>query len=71
MVSSFLVDYPFAKRLYPSTLAHLGHWGQTVFLSDGGVVFQPGKIQRSGSWDAVEGRVLIHMHKEHMLEEAV
>lgn len=72
MMSSFMVDYPFATRLYPGALeviAHLGQWGQTVILSDGDVVFQPRKIQRSGLWDAVEGRVLIYVHKEHMLDD--
>lgn len=62
MMSSFLVDYPFAKRLYPDALdviAHLRRWGPTVILSDGDVVFQPRKVQRSGLWDAVEGRVLL------------
>jgi FMN phosphatase YigB (HAD superfamily) len=71
LMSSFLVDYPFADRLYPGTLdaiAHLGHFGPTVILSDGDVVFQPRKIQRSGLWDAVEGRVLIYIHKERMLD---
>ena len=55
-MSSFLVDYPFASRLYPRALeavAHCGRWGPTVVLSDGDVVFQPRKIQRSGIWDAV------------------
>jgi len=71
LMSSFLVDYPFAARLYPGALdvmAHLRRWGQTVILSDGDVVFQPRKIQRSGLWDAVEGRVLIYIHKEQMLD---
>lgn len=70
-MSAFLVDYPFAERLYPGALdviAHLNRWGQTVILSDGDVVFQPRKIQRSGLWDAVEGRVLIYLHKEQMLD---
>ncbi len=70
-MSSFLVDYPFASRLYPRALeviAHCSQWGPTVILSDGDVVFQPRKIQRSGIWDAVEGRVLIYLHKEQMLE---
>jgi len=72
MMSSFLVDYPFAARLYPGALdviAHLRHWGPTVILSDGDVVFQPRKAQRSGLWDAVEGRVLIYLHKEQMLDD--
>jgi FMN phosphatase YigB (HAD superfamily) len=72
MMSSFLVDYPFADRLYAGALdviEHLRAWGPTVILSDGDVVFQPRKTQRSGLWDAVEGRVLIYLHKEQMLDE--
>ena len=72
MMSSFLVDYPFAERLYPGAfdvIAHLRRWGLTVILSDGDVVFQPRKVQRSGLWDAVEGRVLIYLHKEQMLDD--
>ena len=71
-MSSFLLDYPFADRLYPGaleTVAHLGKWGPTVILSDGDAVFQPRKIQRSGIRDAVEGRVLIYIHKEEMLDD--
>jgi FMN phosphatase YigB (HAD superfamily) len=70
-MSSFLIDYPFAQRLYPQALqvlAHLQTMGETVILSDGDVVFQPRKIQRSGIWDAVAGRVLIYVHKEQMLQ---
>jgi len=72
MMSSFLVDYPFANRLYPDSLDALEHvraWGETVILSDGDVVFQPRKVQRSGLWEAVEGRVLIYIHKEQMLDD--
>jgi FMN phosphatase YigB (HAD superfamily) len=72
MISSWLVDYPFADRLYPAALDVLEHvraWGKTVILSDGDVVFQPRKVRRSGLWDAVEGRVLIYVHKERMLAE--
>ena len=72
MMSSFLVDYPFANRLYPGSLDALKHvrsWGATVILSDGDVVFQPRKVQHSGLWEAVEGRVLIYVHKEQMLED--
>ena len=72
LVSAFLVDYPFAERLFPGALdaiAHLRTWGPTVILSDGDVVFQPLKVQRSGLWAAVEGRALIYIHKEQMLEE--
>jgi FMN phosphatase YigB (HAD superfamily) len=71
LMSSFLVDYPFASRLYPEALevlAHCRRFGPTVILSDGDVVFQPRKVRRSGLWDAVEGRVLIYLHKERMLE---
>lgn len=71
LMSAFLMDYPFASRLYPGALqsiAHLGRFGPTVILSDGDVVFQPRKIARSGLWDAVEGRVLIYIHKETMLD---
>jgi FMN phosphatase YigB (HAD superfamily) len=72
MMSSFLVDYPFANRLYPGSLDALEHvrtWGLTVILSDGDVVFQPRKVQRSGLWEAVEGRVLIYIHKEQMVDD--
>lgn len=70
-MSSFLVDYPFADRLYPKALdavKHLGSLGLTVILSDGDVVFQPRKIQRSGLWNSVDGRVLLFIHKEQMLD---
>ena len=69
-MSDFLLDYPFADRLYPGALdavAHLGAWGPTVILSDGDAVFQPRKIQRSGLWHAFGGRVLVYIHKEKML----
>ena len=65
-MSGFLVDYPFRDRVYPGAfdaLARLGELGPTVILSDGDVVFQPRKIQRSGLWRAVEGRVLVYVHK--------
>ena len=71
MMSAFLLEYPFANRLYPGSLDaldHVSHWGRTVILSDGDVVFQPRKAQRSGLWEAVEGRVLIYIHKEDMLD---
>jgi len=70
-LSAFLIDYPFAERLYPGALAALercGRLGVTVILSDGDVVFQPRKVQRSGLWAAVDGRVLIYLHKERMLD---
>jgi FMN phosphatase YigB (HAD superfamily) len=69
-VSFFLLDYPFDRRLYAGALAAVaacGSHGPTVILSDGDVVFQPRKVQRAGLWQAVEGRVLIYLHKEQML----
>jgi FMN phosphatase YigB (HAD superfamily) len=71
-ISLFLVEYPFANRLYPSSLDvvdRLGQWGPTAILSDGDVVFQPRKVDRSGLWEAVGGRVLIYIHKEQMLDD--
>ena len=71
-MSSWLVDYPFAERLYPGALAALAQarrWGPTVILSDGDAVFQPRKVERSGLWRAVEGRVLIYIHKESELAD--
>ena len=71
-MSSFLVDYPFANRLYPGSLDVLERfrdWGQTVILSDGDVVFQPRKAERSGIFEAVEGHVLIYIHKEEELDD--
>lgn len=71
LMSSFLADYPFVDRLYPGALEvieHLRQWGLPVILSDGDVVFQPRKILRSGLWDAVDGHVLIYIHKEQMLD---
>ena len=71
-VSHFLVNYPFATRLFPDSLdvvEHVKQWGTAVVLSDGDVVFQPLKIERSGIWDSVEGKVLIYIHKEQELED--
>jgi FMN phosphatase YigB (HAD superfamily) len=71
-MSSYLVDYPFETRLYPGALdvlKRLRGWGPTVILSDGDVVFQPRKVQRSGIWQAVDGHVLIYIHKEEELED--
>ena len=70
-MSSFMLEYPFADRLYPRALdaiAHLNTLGLPVVLSDGDVVFQPRKVQRSGIWNAVQGRVLIYLHKERALD---
>jgi FMN phosphatase YigB (HAD superfamily) len=71
-LSFFMLDYPFAECLYPGALAvieRLNAWGPVVILSDGDVVFQPRKIQRSGLFDAVEGRVLVYIHKERDLDD--
>ena len=69
-LSTFLLDYPFADRIFPGALEllrSLSPNGRPVILSDGDVVFQPRKIRHSGLWDAVEGRVHVYLHKEHML----
>ena len=71
-MSSYLVDYPFANRLYPGALDVLERfrgWGPTVILSDGDVVFQPRKVERSGIAEAVGGHVLIYIHKEEELDD--
>ncbi|MGA8715147.1 MAG: HAD family hydrolase [Roseiarcus sp.] len=71
-VSSWLVDYPFADRLYPGALEVVGHvrqWGRPVVLSDGDAVFQPRKIERSGLWKAFEDNILIYIHKEEELSD--
>lgn len=66
-VSYFMVNYPFANRLFPESLdavEHAQRLGQAVILSDGDVVFQPRKVDRSGLYDDFEGHVLIYVHKE-------
>jgi FMN phosphatase YigB (HAD superfamily) len=66
-VSTYLVNYPFANRLFPNSLDVLEHcrqWGPVVILTDGDVVFQPRKIERSGLFEVVEGNILIYIHKE-------
>jgi FMN phosphatase YigB (HAD superfamily) len=71
-MSAYLIDYPFAGRMFPSALKvlkHLSGFGPTVILSDGDVVFQPHKVERSGLSDAVDGRVLIYIHKEEALDD--
>lgn len=70
-VSHFLINYPFATRLYPDSLdaiEHVRQWGRAVVLSDGDVVFQPLKVGRSGIADSVDG-VLIYIHKEKELAD--
>jgi FMN phosphatase YigB (HAD superfamily) len=71
-VSRYLVDYPFANRLYPMSLDvidHLKAMGTVAILSDGDAVFQPRKVDRSGLFEAVEGHVLIYVHKERELDD--
>ena len=71
-VSSFLINYPFANRLFPDSLDvvdRLKEWGRAAILTDGDVVFQPWKIERSGLHEAVEGQVLIYVHKELELDD--
>jgi len=71
-LSNFLINYPFAERLFPGALEvvrHLNCWGSTVILTDGDVVFQPHKIRRSGLYEGVEGRVLVYIHKERELDD--
>lgn len=71
-VSTYLINYPFANRLYPSSLDVLEHCrklGQVVILTDGDVVFQPRKIERSGLLEAVEHNILIYIHKEQELKD--
>jgi FMN phosphatase YigB (HAD superfamily) len=71
-VSRFLIDYPFANRLYPNSLDVIDkakHWGRAALLTDGDVVFQPRKMDRSGLCEAVGGNVLVYVHKEVELED--
>jgi len=71
-VSRFLINYPFANRLFPGSLdaiRHVERWGTPVLLTDGDVVFQPRKVDRSGLFEAVQGRVLIYVHKQDELAD--
>lgn len=71
-VSTFLINYPFANRLFPNSLDALEHcqtFGKVVILSDGDVVFQPRKVERSGLLEAVEKNILIYIHKEKELAD--
>jgi FMN phosphatase YigB (HAD superfamily) len=71
-ISLFLLHYPFATRVYPGAfdaIRALQARGRTAVLSDGDVVFQPRKIERSGLWAAVDGEVLVYIHKEQMLDD--
>jgi FMN phosphatase YigB (HAD superfamily) len=71
-ISRFLIHYPFADRLFPKALSairHVQRWGKTALLSDGDVVFQPHKIEQAGLDTAVQGRVLIYVHKQKELAD--
>jgi FMN phosphatase YigB (HAD superfamily) len=71
-MANWLVDYPFAERLYPGALKvvrHVRRWGRAVIFSDGDAVFQPRKVERSGLWQAFLANVLIYVHKEQMLAD--
>src|SRR5919201_1195709 len=70
--STYVIEYPFAERVYAGaldTVRRLNELGRTVILSDGDVVLQPHKIRRSGMWAAVDGDVLVYVHKEHELDD--
>jgi hypothetical protein len=70
--ANWLMDYPFADRLYPRALdavTHVRQWGLPVVLSDGDAILQPRKIMRSGLWEAFDDNVLIYIHKEKELED--
>jgi hypothetical protein len=70
--SSFLIEYPFANRLYPGSLdalQELRTLGPVVICTDGDAVFQPRKIWRSGLQEAVKGHILIYLHKEQELAD--
>ncbi|HUC68917.1 MAG TPA: HAD family hydrolase [Stellaceae bacterium] len=71
-MSSFLMDYPFADRLFPGALEvlqRLRSVAPTVILSDGDVVFQPRKVEHAGISEVVDGHVLIYIHKEAALDD--
>ena len=71
-MANWLVDYPFADRLFPGAIEavrHVQRWGRTVILSDGDVVFQPRKVHRSGLWHVFHDDVLIYIHKEQELDD--
>jgi hypothetical protein len=71
-IGNWMVEYPFAERLYPGAMdavQHAAQWGPTVILSDGDAVFQPRKVMRSGLWQVFDERVLIYIHKELELDD--
>ena len=71
-LSNFLINYPFANRLYPGSLDVIDKFkalGTVVILTDGDAVFQPRKIERSGLAEAVDNNILIYLHKENELAD--
>ena len=71
-MSSYLMDYPFAERLYPNALEvlkRLRSVAPTAILTDGDVVFQPRKVEHAGLAKVADGNVLIYIHKEEALED--
>ena len=71
-VSRFLINYRFANRLFPNSLdviKRVKQWGPAILLTDGDVVFQPRKVDRSGLYEAVAGHALIYVHKERELAD--
>jgi len=71
-VSHFMINYPFANRLFPESLDAVSHaqsMGQVAILSDGDVVFQPRKVDRSGLYESFNGNALIYIHKETELDD--
>ncbi len=72
LMSNWMVDYPFADRLYAGALdavRHVRQWGRPVVLSDGDAVFQPRKVAQSGLWKAFDDAILIYVHKEEELDD--
>src|SRR5260370_18287292 len=71
-VSYFLMDYHFANRLFPCSLdvvERFKQFGGAANLSDGDMIFQPLKVERSGLREAVDGKVMIYIHKENELDD--
>lgn len=71
-MSSYLMDYPFAERVYPKALEvlkRLRSFAPTVILTDGDVVFQPRKVEHAGLAKITDGNVLIYIHKEEALAD--
>jgi hypothetical protein len=71
-IESIFYNYPYWKVLYPDaleTLHYLRTIGLPVVVSDGDLVFQAHKIVNSNLSEAVEGRVLLFVHKQEHIEE--